>query len=167
MTDVEQNQEPNEEPNEEPNQKQYEQQSDQKKLKTKHENVDLLSVLGRVFVNHWSSYSPPKVVQVIGWTKNSEKPDAKRMTVFVRNVKCDNHHNQFGGHGNIVASDVLDIREPVYKGSHKLTFKVDNDIDVDNIPDYDQTNFKYYLQLGKDKYFLENDLDRGYQWCDY
>jgi hypothetical protein len=126
-----------------------------------YETADLRAILGKVFSNSSSCYSPPEVVQVVGWTKHSAKNNAKRLTVLVRRVTCNNNYHQFGGDGRIARSDVLEITTPSHEGYDKLTLKIDDENPYDR-------DSRYYLKSGKKEvYLMENDLDRTWQWCDY
>lgn len=83
------------------------------RVKKTYTTPELMSILGKVFtISH--SYRSPDVVQVIGWTKNSAKPDAKRRYIFVRRVKFNSNDHQHGGDGRIDETDILALTEPTY-----------------------------------------------------
>lgn len=122
---------------------------------------ELMSILGRVFTRS-HSYRQPDVYQVVGWTKNSANPDAKRRFVFVRSVNFNSNNHMHGGDGTIDATDVQTITEPQFSGNERLT--------LDTYTTFDEHQ-DYCLRKRKDglveEFFPENDLNRVYMWCDY
>jgi hypothetical protein len=126
----------------------------------------LSSVLGKVFTRA-GSYSSPNVVQVMGWTKGSERPDAKRRYAFVRKVKFLCTHGPSGGNGKICQTDILKVTTPIYSisgsGLERMMLHLPSpgpspDSDFEDEPT---------LSIGGDYYMLETDLDRNYMWCEY
>ncbi len=78
----------------------------------------LQSVLGKVFVHH-HSYREPEVVQVVGWTPNAEKINAKVRYVYVDYIELKSTYDQYGGESKINTSTILTIDKPV-KSDFKL-----------------------------------------------
>ena len=122
---------------------------------------DLMPILGKVFVKS-HSYREPDVYQVVGWTKNSTKPDAKLRFVFVRRVNFLSNHHMHGGDGRIDITDIQNITEPQHQGNERLTLK--KYITVDG-------NEDFCLRKRKDglveEFYPQTDLNSVFMWCDY
>ncbi len=122
---------------------------------------DLMSLLGKVFtMSH--SYRSPDVVQVIGWTKNSAKPDAKRRFIFVRSVNFISNNHMHGGDGKIDQNDILNISEPEYSGDEHLTLQTYTSLEGQEDFCLRRRDENYVTNL-----YPEHDLDHTYMWCDY
>ena len=132
-----------------------------KKIEQIYTNDDLNSILGSVYTRS-NSYSRPDVYQVIGWTKNSAKPDAKRRFIFVRRVKFISNDHMHGGDGVIDKNDVLVMTKPEHSGSERLTLQVYDTVDGQKEFCLQKREENYVTQ-----YFLETNLDHRYMWCDY
>ena len=113
------------------------------------------TLLGKVFVE-MHCYGAPSVVQVTGWSTQSEKPAAKRRYIFVRPIKFNGQHYQGGGEGRIDQESVLVYNDPVRTNDHneKLLFRELNDGTI-------------ALSKGTDWYFVQNDLTQLFTWCEY
>ena len=134
-----------------------------RKTKTEqiHTNSDLNSILGNVYtISH--SYRQPDVVQVVGWTKNSAKPDAKIRFIYVRRVKFISNDHMHGGDGVIDKNDVLVVLKPQHTGDERLTLQSYTEIGGQKEFCLQKREQNYVTQL-----YLERDLDRRYMWCDY
>lgn len=123
---------------------------------------ELMSVLGKVFTcSH--CYRSPDVVQVIGWTKNSAKPDAKRRFVFVRRVKFNSNDHMHGGDGRIDQTDVLNITEPTHTGGdERLTLQ-----NYKTMEGQDDLCLRRRDNGLVEELYREDDLNHFYMWCDY
>lgn len=123
-------------------------------------DFDIFSILGRVFIKT-HCYREPDVFQVVGWTKHSERPDAKRRTVFVRPVNFNANHHAYGGDGQIDVTDVLDITTPIYNQTNnfvKLTLVLSDDNNVTLRKREDGLVSEFYEA---------NPLGLLHTWCDY
>lgn len=102
-------------------------------------------------------------MQVIGWTKNSAKPDAKRRFVFVRRVKFISNNHMHGGDGQIDVTDIQNITEPQHTGGHeRLTLQKYTTM---------QGHQDFCLRRREENYvtelYPEDDVNHKYMWCDY
>jgi len=78
----------------------------------------LYSALGKFyFIAH--NNSPPTFLQVVGWTKGAERPEAKRQYVYVRKVPLVVRHGLGRGHwefdDNIIKKYAMEITTPIHK----------------------------------------------------
>src|SRR5689334_13803313 len=85
------------------------------------------STLNRVFKNFYMGIhdsQPPTFVQIIGWTKNANTPDAKRVHVYVRKVPLSIEKQLFSGtwdiDKDIIESYKTDLCEPILNRSSTL-----------------------------------------------
>lgn len=118
-------------------------------------------VLGKVFVCR-HSYRAPEVVQVIGWTKNSEKDTAKVRYVYVRDVDLHVHHNnQYGGEATVVRETIAQVDEPILKPGHtRMTLSLPKG-EGDTIT---------ALSSGIDMFYLYDTTlphEEPFRWCQY
>ena len=74
------------------------------------------------FITH--SNAPPTFLQVVGWTKGAERPDAKRRYVYVRKVPLHIQNGLGGGHWQfdetIIKKYAGDITKPLHKSTRAL-----------------------------------------------
>ena len=80
----------------------------------------LYSALGQFYFTIHSN-SPPTFLQVVGWTKGAESPDAKRRYVYVRKVPLNVNHQLNRGswtfNNEIIQQYATEIKTPVHKNT--------------------------------------------------
>jgi hypothetical protein len=123
----------------------------------------LRDLLGVVFVSTTSSYSPPSVVQVIGWTKNAEKGSAVRQPIIVQGVGMNNVHGPGGGQGTIDQANVVVPQYPIHHGGKQVTLGF-TEYPILGTPILRKGRKgdrcgEYYTQV--------NDFTKVYHWCEY
>ena len=78
------------------------------------------NLLGKIFIDE-GMFKCPKLCQVIGWSKNTEKMNAKLRYVYVKkintiNIPLKKEDINIGGKVKIVNKDIItNVKEPVYK----------------------------------------------------
>jgi len=77
-----------------------------------------MSQLGKFYIAVHDK-APPTFIQIIGWTKNSEKPDCKRTYFYVRKVPFNLEHTYLGGQWSfdqkIIDEYSREIKTPITK----------------------------------------------------
>ena len=124
----------------------------------------LYDILGVVFAHTAHSYSPPSVLQVIGWTKNAEKPHAVRRTIICRRVQTTNVDYPGGGQGHIDQNTIVERPvQPVYHHGIQLT------LDFSDYPEIGTPVLRKGRTMNSDSqyYTRVDDLERVYHWCEY
>ncbi len=78
----------------------------------------LQSALGQFYFQTHAS-CPPTFLQVVGWTKGAERPEAKRRYVYVRKVPLNVSHSFGGGEwqfdSEVIKKYATEITKPIHK----------------------------------------------------
>ncbi len=83
----------------------------------------LQSALGQFYFQTHAS-CPPTFLQVVGWTKGAERPEAKRHYVYVRKVPLKIIHSFGGGEWQfdeeVIKKYATEITKPIHKSTGSL-----------------------------------------------
>lgn len=121
-------------------------------------------LLGRIYKDT-SRYCAPEFCQVVGWSKNTERVNAKRRYVHVRVINTINvTEDEFkchGGRTKVVMSDILtDIDKPIYsidrlQNHHTCLFNYSlqddsDDSDAEEIDKYERSTVRRQFKYDKE-----------------